>query len=142
MCRSRKLRNRSGSSTTCSYSCREQERQIVFRPRTTLVGRSATGMTSSRLKLSPDDRQRHQHSRATAQFTWASGASPKSVISRKKARRRGAAILLLDESGLLMAPLVRRSWALRGQPPVLKQKARYREKVSVAAAVWLTPRRD
>ena len=52
------------------------------------------------------------------------------------------AILLLDESGLLMAPLVRRSGALRGQPPVLKQKARHREKVSVAAAVWLTPRRD
>src|SRR5512142_2542889 len=76
MCRSRKLRNRSGSSTTCSYSCREQERQIVFRPRTTLVGRSATGRRSSRLKLSPDDRQRHQHSRATAQFTWTSGALP------------------------------------------------------------------
>jgi hypothetical protein len=50
--------------------------------------------------------------------------------------------VLLDESGLLMAPLVRRSWALRGQPPVLKQKARHREKVSVAAALWLTPRRD
>ena len=48
----------------------------------------------------------------------------------------------MDESGLLMAPLVRRSWALRGQPPVLKQKARHREKVSVAAALWLTPSRD
>lgn len=48
----------------------------------------------------------------------------------------------MDESGLLMAPLVRRSWALRGQPPVLKQKARRREKVSVAAALWLTPLRD
>ena len=51
-------------------------------------------------------------------------------------------MLLMDESGLLMAPLVRRSWALRGQPPVLKQKARHREKVSVAAALWLTPSRD
>ena len=48
----------------------------------------------------------------------------------------------MDESGLLMGPLVRRSWALRGQPPVLKQKARHREKVSVAAALWLTPLRD
>lgn len=41
-----------------------------------------------------------------------------------------------------MAPLVRRSWAPRGHPPVIKQKARHCEKVSVAAAIWLTPRRD
>jgi putative transposase len=43
----------------------------------------------------------------------------------------------MDESGLLMAPLVRRSWAPRGHPPELRQKARHREKVSVAAALWL-----
>ena len=50
--------------------------------------------------------------------------------------------MFLDESGLLMAPLVRRSWAPRGQPPVLEQKAGHREKVSVAAGLWLTPQRD
>jgi transposase len=61
---------------------------------------------------------------------------------QKKARRRGASLLLIDESGLLMAPLVRRSWSPRGRPPVLEQKARHREKVSVAAALWLTPGRD
>jgi putative transposase len=48
----------------------------------------------------------------------------------------------MDESGLLMAPLVRRSWARRGQPPVMRQKAGHREKVSVAAALWLPPARD
>ena len=41
-----------------------------------------------------------------------------------------------------MAPLVRRSWSLRGHPPILKQKARHREKVSVAGALWLTPSRE
>ncbi len=41
-----------------------------------------------------------------------------------------------------MAPLVRRSWAPKGQPPVIRQKANHREKVSVAAALWLTPLRD
>src|SRR5262245_22213812 len=40
-----------------------------------------------------------------------------------------------------MAPLLRRSWALKGQPPESKHKAGHREKVSVAAALWLTPRR-
>jgi DDE superfamily endonuclease len=61
---------------------------------------------------------------------------------QKKARRRGANLLLMDESGLLMAPLVRRSWARKGHPPVIEQKAGHREKVSIAAALWLPPLRD
>lgn len=44
----------------------------------------------------------------------------------------------------MMAPLVRRTWALRGQTPDLVQHGRGgpREKVSVAAALWLSPWRD
>jgi len=61
---------------------------------------------------------------------------------KRNARRRGAYLLLLDESGLLMAPLRRRSWAFRGNPPQMKQKSQHREKVSVAGALWLTPSRD
>jgi putative transposase len=49
---------------------------------------------------------------------------------------------LLDESGLLMAPLLRRSWSPKGRPPQSEEKAGHREKVSVAAALWLTPGRD
>jgi putative transposase len=41
-----------------------------------------------------------------------------------------------------MAPPARRPWAPRGQTPELVQKGGSREKVSVAAAVWLSPRRD
>jgi DDE superfamily endonuclease len=48
----------------------------------------------------------------------------------------------MDESGLLMAPLRRRSWSLRGHPPQQKYKAGHRDKVSVAAALYLTPLRD
>jgi len=61
---------------------------------------------------------------------------------KHKARRRGACLMLLDESGLLMAPLRRRSWSLQGHPPQIKVKAGHREKVSVAGAIWLTPLRD
>src|SRR4029078_1159289 len=61
---------------------------------------------------------------------------------QKKARRRGANLLLMDESGLLMAPLVRRSRARRAPPPVIRQKGGFREKVSVAEALWLPPSRD
>ena len=48
----------------------------------------------------------------------------------------------MDESGLLMAPLRRRTWAPVGRPPALSQKAGHREKVSVAGALWLSPGRD
>lgn len=61
---------------------------------------------------------------------------------KRKAHRRGACLLFMDESGLLMAPLLRRSWALRGHPSESKSKAGHREKVSVAAAFWLPPLRD
>jgi transposase len=61
---------------------------------------------------------------------------------KRKARRRGACLLFMDESGLLMAPLLRRSWAPRGHPPQSKYKSGHREKVSVAAALWLPPLRD
>src|SRR6185503_18447952 len=61
---------------------------------------------------------------------------------KKGARRRHAALAFVDESGLLMGPLVRRTWAPRGRPPVLLQRGRHREKVSVAAALWLPPARD
>lgn len=48
----------------------------------------------------------------------------------------------MDESGLLLGPLLRRTWAPRGCTPRLLQRGRHRDKVSVAAAMWLTPRRD
>jgi hypothetical protein len=49
---------------------------------------------------------------------------------------------LIDESGLLMAPLARRTWAPRGQTPEQEQKSGAREKVSIAAAMCLSPRRE
>lgn len=48
----------------------------------------------------------------------------------------------MDESGLLMTPLVRRTWSPVGQRPELRPKAGHRQKVSVAGALWLSPRRD
>jgi hypothetical protein len=49
---------------------------------------------------------------------------------------------LIDESGFLMALLVCRTWAARGQTPQLDQSGGQRENVSVAAALRLPPRRD
>jgi transposase len=41
-----------------------------------------------------------------------------------------------------MAPLLRRTWAPRGQTPRLVQHGGRRQKVSIAAALWLPPRRE
>jgi transposase len=53
----------------------------------------------------------------------------------------GAHLLLIDESGLLLSPLVRRTLAPRGQTPILKHKAKHREKVSSIAALSISPKR-
>ena len=50
-------------------------------------------------------------------------------------------MVFLDEAGFLMAPLVRRSWAPRGQTPPLAQRTRSRRKVSVIAALAVAPTR-
>ena len=41
-----------------------------------------------------------------------------------------------------MGPLLRRTWAPEGETPSIAQQGAHRRKVSVAAAVWLSPRRD
>lgn len=38
-----------------------------------------------------------------------------------------------------MAPLVRRTWARAGHPPILLQAGAHRKKVSLAAAIWFSP---
>jgi hypothetical protein len=49
---------------------------------------------------------------------------------------------LIDESGLLMGPWLRRTWSPKGQTPSRTQRGAHRPKVSVAAALGLSPRRD
>lgn len=41
-----------------------------------------------------------------------------------------------------MAPLVRRSWSVRGHTPVLRQRGRCYQKVSAIAALCIAPTRD
>jgi len=61
---------------------------------------------------------------------------------KKKASRLKAWLVFLDESGFLLAPLVRRSWAPCGQTPVLYQRGRHHKKVSAIAALCVSPERD
>lgn len=57
----------------------------------------------------------------------------------KKTRRLNARIVFIDESGFLMAPFLRRTWAPKGQTPILKHIGKLHAKVSAIAALSMTP---
>jgi len=50
-------------------------------------------------------------------------------------------LVFLDESGFLLIPNVRRTWAPRGKTPILYHRCR-REKISAISAVTVSPRRQ
>jgi transposase len=54
---------------------------------------------------------------------------------KKNARRQRAWLVFEDESGLSTQPVVRRTWAPRGETPVLIHSFRYWQRLSVAAAL-------
>ncbi len=111
----------------------EQEWQVHFHPHYLSAWLGAHGFSPQRPERVPRERnpQVLAHWRAV---DW-----PR---IQREARRRGASLALIDESGLLLAPLLRRTWAPQGQTPVLLQRAKHRDKVSVAAALWWPPGRD
>jgi putative transposase len=66
---------------------------------------------------------------------------PRLAAHKKNAARKRAYIIFIDESGFLMLPTVRRSWAPKGQTPVLRHRGRWRQKVSVIGGLSISPRR-
>lgn len=111
----------------------EEEFTIRFNPRSLSTWLKDRGFTPQKPERVPRERD------PGAIDAWLASDWPR---IKKKARRQGARIALIDESGLMMAPLLRRTWAPRGQTPTLAQVGGHRKKVSVAAALWLSPRRD
>lgn len=49
--------------------------------------------------------------------------------------------MFLDESGFSLVPLVRRTWALSGQTPILPHRFCHYQKISAIAALTISPRR-
>jgi putative transposase len=69
-------------------------------------------------------------------------AIPDLAAPEKGAAEAGAHLVLIDESGAFLSPLVRRSLAPRGKTPIIKVPGRKRQKVSLIAALSIAPRRD
>jgi transposase len=57
------------------------------------------------------------------------------AAGKKNARRRRAWLVFEDESGLSHHPVVRRTWAPRGHPPVLIHTGAFWKRLSMAAAL-------
>jgi hypothetical protein len=60
---------------------------------------------------------------------------------QKKVRRLNAHLVFADESGFQLIPTVRRTWAPRGQTPLIHHWDR-RDKVSAISALTVSPRRQ
>lgn len=57
----------------------------------------------------------------------------------KQARQRGAHLAFLDESGFMLTPTVRRTWAPRGQTPILDCWDR-RDRLSAISCITVSPK--
>lgn len=60
---------------------------------------------------------------------------------KRRVRRERAHLVFIDETGFLLAPLVRRTWAPIGRTPVLHQRTRHHRKVSAIGAITISPQR-
>ncbi|WZO97516.1 transposase [Isosphaeraceae bacterium EP7] len=58
----------------------------------------------------------------------------------RKARRRGEQLVFLDESGFMQAPTVRRTFAPRGQTPILRRWDRH-DRISAISCITVGPAR-
>lgn len=87
------------------------------------------GITSQRVRRRPRGHDPQEMKR------WAGQDWPRIVNG---AAEHAAHIVMIDETGVLMRPLVRTSLAPRGKPLVMRYKSNHRQKVSVQGALVLS----
>jgi transposase len=90
-----------------------------------------------RLGWTPQKPRREARERdEDAILRWQSEEFPR--IARA-AQERGAHLVFLDESGFMLTPSVRRTWAPRGRTPVLKAWDR-RDRISAISSITVSPK--
>jgi transposase len=91
-----------------------------------------------RLKWSPQKPRRRARERDEAAIArWKSTRFPEIV---QAAGERGAHVVFLDESGFMLTPTVRRTWAPQGQTPILSCWDR-RDRLSSISCITVSPQR-
>jgi len=61
------------------------------------------------------------------------------AADKKNAKRLGAYLVFLDETGFLLIPPVRKTWAPRGQTPVVRHHQKH-ERISVIGGLSVSPK--
>jgi|SRR5262245_14005634 len=93
----------------------------------------------NRLGWSPQKPRRRARERdETGIWLWRECTFPRIV---RRAQDRNAHLVFLDESGFQLTPTVRRTWAPRGQQPVLDGWDR-RDKISAISSLTISPKRQ
>jgi transposase len=82
----------------------------------------------------PERRARERDEQAI--LDWQSRDFPRIATA---AQQRGAHLVFLDESGFMLTPSVRRTWAPRGQTPILEAWDR-RDRISAISSISVSPR--
>jgi transposase len=62
------------------------------------------------------------------------------AAGKKNATRLGAYLVFVDESGFLLIPPIRRTWAPRGRTPVVRHHQK-RDRISVISGISISPQR-
>jgi transposase len=90
-----------------------------------------------RLGWTPQKPQRRARERdEKAILDWQSQKFPGIA---EEAQKRGAHLVFLDESGFMLTPSVRRTWAPRGQTPILDAWDR-RDRISAISSITVSPK--
>jgi transposase len=103
---------------------------VKYHPGSLLRWLKARGITSQMVRRRPRGHNPQEMVR------WANEQWPQIL---KRAEEFAARIVMIDETGMLMRPLVRKSLARRGHPLVIRYKSNHRQKVSVQGAIVLGP---
>jgi transposase len=82
----------------------------------------------------PERRARERDEKAI--LDWKSREFPRIATA---AQQRGAHLVFLDESGFMLTPSVRRTWAPRGKTPILAAWDR-RDRISAISSISVSPR--
>ena len=60
------------------------------------------------------------------------------ACTKKNAKRKSQTIVFIDESGLSERPFVMRTWAPRGETPVLQHHFSWKQLAAIAGVSWYT----
>jgi transposase len=118
---------------------RKAIRTLIYRRYHIRVSANSVGRLLAQLGITPQRPLRRASEQDPVQVRQC--LEEKYPMIRKRAQKRHHYIVFIDESGFMLNPLVRRTWAPRGQTPVIKVSEPH-GRISVIGAITISPERS